>query len=53
MSAPLNEDVTFLKQQLSQCSTLLKCSLKSNRPFDSNTRIKVNNALSKLDESIE
>ena len=32
---------------------LLKYSLKSNRPFDSNTRIKVNDVLGKLNTSIE
>ena len=53
MSASLHDDATFLRQQLSQCSTLLKCSLKSNRPFDSNTRMKINDTLSRLNESID
>ena len=32
---------------------LLKYSLKSNLPFDSKTRTKINDALAKLNDSIE
>ena len=32
---------------------LLKYSLKSNRPFDSKTRTKINDALTKLNDGIE
>ena len=53
MSTPQQEDFIYLRDQLSHCSMLLKYSLKSNRPFDSKTRTKINDALAKLNESIE
>ena len=53
MSSEHSEEVTFLRQQLAQTSLLLKYSLKSNRPFDSHARAKVNDALAQLDQSLE
>ena len=35
MSALVSDETAFLRDQLANCSRLLKYSLKANRPFDS------------------
>jgi len=53
ISALVHDETAFLRDQLATCSRLLKCSLKANRPFDSQMRTKVSALLERLESGLD